>query len=84
MEEEITLDKNFKHDINVVIDRMIKREENRSRVFDSIETALSISDGLVLIKSGDQEFLFSNHYACKYCGFSVPKLEPRLFSSTLH
>ncbi|MDI9540921.1 MAG: excinuclease ABC subunit UvrA [Bacillota bacterium] len=80
LEEEITLDKNFKHDINVVIDRMIKREENRSRVFDSIETALSISDGLVLIKSGDQEFLFSNHYACKYCGFSVPKLEPRLFS----
>jgi excinuclease ABC subunit A len=80
LEDEIVLDKNFKHDINVVIDRMVKREENRSRIFDSIETALSISDGLVLVKSTDNEFLFSNHYACKYCGFSVPKLEPRLFS----
>lgn len=80
LEDEIVLDKNFKHDINVVIDRMVKREENRSRIFDSIETALTISDGLVLVKSSDKEFLFSNHYACKYCGFSVPKLEPRLFS----
>ena len=80
LEEEIALDKNFKHDINVVIDRMVKKEENRSRIFDSIETALSISDGLVVVKSSDKEFLFSNHYACKYCGFSVPKLEPRLFS----
>ncbi len=80
LEEEIILDKNFKHDINVIIDRMVKKEENKSRIFDSIETALTISDGLVLVKSGEQEFLFSNHYACKYCGFSVPKLEPRLFS----
>jgi len=80
LEDEIELDKNKKHDINVVVDRIIKREENRGRIHDSIETALSVSDGLVLIKSGDQEMLFSNHYACKYCGFSVPKLEQRLFS----
>lgn len=80
LEEEINLDKNKKHDINVVVDRIIKKEENRSRIHDSIETALNVSDGLVLIKSGGKELLFSNHYACKYCGFSIPKLEQRLFS----
>ncbi len=80
LEDEIVLEKNIKHDVNVVIDRMVKKEESRSRIHDSIETALELADGLVVVKSGDEELLFSNHYACKYCGFSVPKLEPRLFS----
>lgn len=80
LEDEIVLDKNTKHDINVVIDRMIKKDENRGRVHDSLETAVNLSDGLVLVKYDEKELLFSTHYACKYCGFSVPKLEPRLFS----
>ncbi len=80
LEDDIVLDKNTKHDINVVVDRMVKKEENRSRIHDSLETALSLTEGLVVVKVGDQEMLFSTNYACKYCGFSVPKLEPRLFS----
>jgi len=80
LEEDIILEKNIKHDINVIIDRMVNKQENKGRIHDSIETALSISDGLVLVKSNEKELLFSSHYACKYCGFSVPKLEPRLFS----
>ena len=80
LEDEINLDKNQKHDISIVIDRMVKREENRSRINDSLETALKLTDGLVIVKNGSDEMLFSNKYACKYCGFSVPNLEPRLFS----
>ena len=80
LEEEINLDKNQKHDISIVVDRMVLREENRSRIHDSLETVLKLSDGLVVVKHGDEELLFSNKYACKYCGFSVPNLEPRLFS----
>ncbi|MBR2701709.1 MAG: excinuclease ABC subunit UvrA, partial [Erysipelotrichaceae bacterium] len=80
LEDEIDLDKNQKHDISIVIDRMVKREENRSRINDSLETALKLTDGLVVVKNGSEEMLFSNKYACKYCGFSVPNLEPRLFS----
>ncbi|MBQ1523247.1 MAG: excinuclease ABC subunit UvrA, partial [Erysipelotrichaceae bacterium] len=80
LEDEINLDKNQKHDISIVIDRMVKREENRSRINDSLETALKLTDGLVVVKNGSEEMLFSNKYACKYCGFSVPNLEPRLFS----
>ena len=80
LEDEINLDKNQKHDISIVIDRMVKREENRSRINDSLETAIKLTDGLVVVKNGSEEMLFSNKYACKYCGFSVPNLEPRLFS----
>ncbi|MBR2745937.1 MAG: excinuclease ABC subunit UvrA [Erysipelotrichaceae bacterium] len=80
LEDEIDLDKNQKHDISIVIDRMVKREENRSRINDSLETALKLTDGLVVVKNGNEEMLFSNKYACKYCGFSVPNLESRLFS----
>ena len=80
LEEEINLDKNTKHDINVVVDRMVKKEENRSRIHDSLETVLKLTDGLAVVKVGNEELLFSSNYACKYCGFSVPKLEPRLFS----
>ena len=80
LEDEIKLDKNAKHDISVVVDRMVKKEDNRSRIHDSLETALSLSEGLVVVSYGDEEMLFSTNYSCKYCGFSVPKLESRLFS----
>lgn len=80
LEDEINLDKNIKHDINVVVDRMVKKEDNRSRIYDSLEVALGLTDGLAIVKSADEEMLFSANYACRYCDFSVPKLEPRLFS----
>ena len=80
LEDEIVLEKNIKHDINVVVDRIIKKKENRGRIHDSLENAINLSDGLVVIKYNDQELLYSTHFACKYCGFSVPKLESRLFS----
>ena len=80
LEDEITLEKNKNHDISVVVDRIINREENRSRMHDSIETAIKMTDGLVEVLIDDELVLFSANYACKYCGFSLPKLEPRLFS----
>lgn len=79
--EDIELDKNKKHDIDVVVDRIVIKEGIRSRLFDSFETALTLADGYALadIIDGEEE-LFSEHYACPYCGFTVPELEPRLFS----
>lgn len=79
LEDVPALEKNKKHDIDVVVDRIVKSED-RSRVHDSLETALRLSDGLAVVVHGDEEILFSSNYSCKYCGFSIPKLEPRLFS----
>ncbi len=79
IEEMDDLEKNKKHTIDVVVDRII-RKDNRSRFYDSLETALQLSDGLAICMTPDGETLFSSNYACKICGFSVPKLEPRLFS----
>lgn len=80
LEEEIVLEKNKKHDIDIVVDRIVRHEDSRSRLSDSIETALKLSNGTVLVQHDDEEVLFSSNYACKHCGFSVPELEPRLFS----
>ncbi len=80
LEDEIELEKNKRHKIDVVIDRIIKTDESKSRIHDSIETALNLADGMATVLAGDQELLFSSNYACKICGFSVPHLEPRLFS----
>ncbi|MCF0114791.1 MAG: excinuclease ABC subunit UvrA, partial [Erysipelotrichaceae bacterium] len=80
LEEEIELEKNKKHDIDVVVDRMLRTNDNRGRLHGSLENALNLSNGLALVKAGDEELLFSSNYACKQCGFSVPHLEPRLFS----
>ena len=80
LEDEIELDKNKRHDVDVIIDRIVKTEDSRSRVNDSIETALNLADGKALVLAGDQELSFSSHFACRICGFSVPSLEPRLFS----
>ncbi len=75
------LDKNKKHDIEIVIDRIVVKEGIRSRLFDSVEAALHQSDGYVIVDKMDgEELLFSEFYACPVCGFTVPELEPRLFS----
>ncbi|NEW62597.1 excinuclease ABC subunit UvrA [Granulicatella sp. zg-ZJ] len=79
--EEIELDKNKKHTIEVIVDRLMVKEESRSRLFESIETALKIADGYVLVNVIDgEDMLFSEHHSCPYCGFTVGELEPRLFS----
>ena len=75
------LSKSKQHTIEVGVDRIVLREGIRSRLFDSIEAALRIADGYVVIDTMDgKELLFSEHYACPVCGFTVPELEPRLFS----
>ena len=80
LEEDIVLEKNIRHDIEVVIDRIIKTEESRSRINDSLETALKVGEGRVIVSDGENDTMFSSSYACPECGFSVPNLEPRLFS----
>lgn len=79
--DDIELEKNKKHDIAVVVDRIVIKEGIRSRVFDSLETALDLADGYALsdVIDGEEE-LFSEHHACPKCGFTMPELEPRLFS----
>ncbi|MCK4044392.1 excinuclease ABC subunit UvrA [Streptococcus suis] len=75
------LSKSKAHNIEVVVDRIVIKEGIRSRLFDSIEAALRIADGYVIFDTMDEkEMLFSEHYACPVCGFTVPELEPRLFS----
>lgn len=79
--DEIELDKNKKHDIEIVIDRIVVKEGIRSRLFDSFEAALRLAEGYAIADiMGQEEVLFSEHYSCPYCGFSVGELEPRLFS----
>lgn len=79
LEEIEQLEKNKKHDIDVVVDRIVKSND-RLRFSDSLETALKLSDGFAILLTSEKETLFSSNYACKICGFSVPKLEPKLFS----
>ena len=81
LNDEITLEKNKKHNINVVIDRLSIKEDSRSRIFESIETSTKMANGKVVINIiGDREIVFSENYACPLCDFSIPELEPRLFS----
>ncbi|MEG0265570.1 MAG: excinuclease ABC subunit UvrA [Erysipelotrichaceae bacterium] len=79
IEDMEPLEKNKKHNIDVIVDRIIKSDD-RSRLHDSLEAALKLSDGNVVVAYNGEEILFSSNYSCKYCGFSIPKLEPRLFS----
>ena len=75
------LDKNKKHNIEIVFDRIVVKEGIRSRLFDSVEAALHQAEGYVIVDKMDgSELLFSEFYACPVCGFTVPELEPRLFS----
>ncbi|ALP92926.1 excinuclease ABC subunit UvrA [Intestinimonas butyriciproducens] len=80
--EEIKLDKNRKHSIEVVVDRLVIKEDVARRLTDSVETAAGLSGGLVVINivSEDRDLLFSQNYACEDCGISIEELAPRMFS----
>ncbi|WP_041470758.1 excinuclease ABC subunit UvrA [Geobacillus sp. GHH01] len=79
--EDIELEKNKKHSIDVVVDRIIIKDGIAARLADSLETALKLADGKVVVDViGEGELLFSEKHACPYCGFSIGELEPRLFS----
>ena len=81
LDEEIpTLDKNQKHNIEAIIDRIKLKEDSRNRLYESIETACKLSDGKCVINVDGEELVFSEHLACPECEFSIPKLEPTLFS----
>ena len=81
LDEEINLDKNIKHNINVVVDRLVVKDGIQKRLADSIETALKLADGLVVISQVDgEERLFSTKFSCPDCNISIEEIEPRLFS----
>jgi len=74
------LEKNKRHNIDIVVDRIVLKEDSRSRIYDALDIALDWSHGYVILMLNNEEKLLSEHHTCKYCGFSVPHLEPRLFS----
>ena len=80
LEEVPKLEKNKKHSIEVVVDRIALKDGIRGRLSDSIETSLKLGDGKVIVLAHDEELVFSEHFACPHCDFSVGKLEPRMFS----
>ena len=81
LSEDIELEKNKKHSIEVVVDRIVIKEGVTARLTDSLETALRLGEGRVIIDViGQEELLFSEHHACPHCGFSIGELEPRMFS----
>lgn len=80
LDEEIRLEKNIKHNILVVIDRLKIRTEIRSRLYESLETASKLGDGKIYVDINDERIMFSEHYSCPDCGFTIGKLEPAMFS----
>ena len=85
LEEAIELDKKFKHDISVVVDRLVMRHDVRKRLADSVETAVALADGIIEIQLVERDgegrtLTFSERFACLKCGTSMPELEPRIFS----
>ena len=78
--DELNLDKNYKHDISIVIDRLKIKEENISRLTQSIETAVKKSKGIVKVNINGEDVIYNNAYACSECGFSFEEISPRLFS----
>lgn len=80
LDEEISLEKNNKHNILVVIDRIKIRPEIRSRLYESLETASRLGDGKIYVDINDERIMFSEHYSCPECGFTIGKLEPAMFS----
>ena len=80
--EEIALDKNKKHSIEVVIDRLVMKPDLARRLTDSVETAANLSGGLIILNevAEDRDTMFSQNYACEDCGISLPELSPRMFS----
>jgi excinuclease ABC subunit A len=80
LDQEILLDKNIRYDIDVVIDRVIVKDSISSRLYDSLEVASKLGEGEVKVLVNGEEQLYSEHFSCPICGFTVPDLEPRLFS----
>ncbi|MGE4313144.1 MAG: excinuclease ABC subunit UvrA [Pseudobdellovibrionaceae bacterium] len=82
LDEAPELDKKYKHDIEVIVDRLVIREDLGNRLADSVETALKLADGLLIVQNADtnEETLFSEKFACPVSGFTIPEIEPRLFS----
>jgi excinuclease ABC subunit A len=82
LEEEIVLDKKFKHDISVVVDRLIMRPDIRKRLADSVETAVALAEGMLDVEdvATGEVTTYSERFACLHCGLSMPELEPRSFS----
>ena len=80
IEEVKELEKNKRHNIDIVIDRIVLKPESKSRIFEAVELASDWANGFVLVLINSEEHLYSEHNACPQCGFTVPKLEPRLFS----
>ncbi|MBO4939648.1 MAG: excinuclease ABC subunit UvrA [Clostridia bacterium] len=80
LQEEIKLEKNIKHNISVVVDRLIVKPTVQKRLTDSLETALKLAEGLVVIDCEGEEDLYSVNYACPDCGISLEEIEPRMFS----
>jgi excinuclease ABC subunit A len=81
LDEEIVLDKKYKHDLSVVVDRLVMKSELRRRLSESVEAAAGLAGGLVEVEIVDGEtLLFSEQFACLECGTSIPELEPRIFS----
>ena len=80
LQEEIKLDKNVKHTIGVVVDRLVVKEGILPRLTESLETALKLADGLAVIDCEGEETLYSSRYACPDCNVSIEEIEPRLFS----
>lgn len=81
LEEEIILEKNKKHNIEVVVDRVVVKPSERSRIFESIETSTKLANSKVVIHViGGEDILMSESFACPHCNYSIPELEPRLFS----
>ncbi len=80
LQEDIKLEKNIRHNISVIIDRLIIKDGVIKRLTDSLESALRLADGLVVIDSDGNEELYSSKYACPECGISIEEIEPRIFS----
>jgi len=81
LDEEISMEKNVKHDINVIVDRLVMKSDIKTRLADSIETALELTDGIVVVEVLDkEEQIFSEHLACVDCGISFPPIDHKMFS----
>lgn len=81
LDEDISMDKNVKHNIKVIVDRLVMRKDIRTRLADSVETALSLTEGIVAIEVvGKVEQVYSEHLACTDCGISIPPLDHKMFS----
>lgn len=80
LDEDIVLDKQIKHNISVVVDRLVIKNDINQRLVDSLETAIKLADGLVVVLTEQKDILFSTKYACPDCGVVIEELEPRMFS----